>query len=880
MKFIKYFISLFFIIENIVAIAQYTGGGGDGYAQQYTENKLPVGKSFEITMNENSSYTFNPSNFKFTDADGFFSGIQIIGLETGGDLEYQKQNVQADMQITDVNQLVFKTLTNQYGFPYAHIYFKVLDNEGGKSLAADTITINVIKNPLSSNMHLPVNEDDTLSIKQSYFNLDFGQNRTFNYIVLKSLPTKSIFKYNGNTAQIDVLYDTPDLLTYIPYPDSNGISYDQFSYRIVDDKGFYSDTTYKVFFDVTPMPDPPVSADTSIVFNEDEVFNFSQAKFAFSDIDGDLFSGLYFQILPGSGTLIYNSDTVQAGDSCRNIALLEYHPPKDAFGSPFTSAYFKVLDSQGQLSNAKYKLDFNILPIQDNPTSSDTSIGVNEDEIFTFSNQQIPFADVDGDQFAGIKITTIPTKGVLQQNDNTISSSIFISDLSTLSFLSAANEYGENYTQFKFQVKDAAGNYSAEHTLIINVASVNDLPTSHDFSRNIFEDTRYYFNSKDLAYFDADGDSLLGLYFISLPARGHLYLNDTLIQNAKIYSPADSIYFISNLNEYGSYYAQFKFKVVDAQQGLSDQSYTVTFHVDNSPDAPISADFTADFYEDSLQSFVNLDIPFTDADKNVLKGVILTQIPQKGTLTYNNKAAQTQILYNDLSLLKYIPEKDSNGIAYDSIIWKVVDNSSSALVSDSDYTCTLDVLPVNDPPYALELSDNHIAEDQPIGSTIGYFKAYDIDSKNFNFKLTDSPDLSDADNKSFDIIGNALITQINLDYESQYLYSIFVSVIDDGLDTLSNNFLVYIDDVYENGIAVNTQDKFVLYPNPAINDLFIKTPSSKIIYYHIYNLNGQTVVPMQLMQQKRINIGQLKPGSYIFELFSNGKAIRKLFVKE
>ncbi len=873
----KSFLFVIFIFTNICLFAQYTGGGGDGYAHQFLQNKLPVGADVVITLNENSSYTFSENDFSFSDADGYFSGIQLIGMESNGDLEYQNQNVLADQFIEDVSRLVFKTLTNQYGNPYAIIQFKVADNEGGLSTDTYTITVNVIANPLSTNIHLPVNEDDTITLSASNFNFTFGQNRNFSSVRIAFLPKGGILKYAGNTAQTAVDYFSLDSFVYIPFPDSNGISYDNFSYYVYDDKGFRSDSAYFVYFDVQAMPDAPLSADTSVVLYEDENFVFSAARFAFSDVDGDIFAGLFWQTLPSAGTLIYSGDTLQQGDTCKNLALLEYIPPENAYGTPFTSAYFKVNDSQNQLSNSVYQLKFNILPVADAPFSSDTAININEDENYTFSAWDFPFADVDNDLFGGVYLNSVPTKGILKYDGNPVSNPQEISNPEMLTFLPENNVFGENYVQFSFKVKDATGLYSSLHNLTINVLPVNDLPVAQSFSKNIFEDQPYYFNAKDMKYSDIEGDTLTGIYFDALPSRGTLYFGTKPVQEQKVYSPVDSVYFISNLNEYGSSYATISFKVVDAEQGMSENSYQVTFHVDNSPDAPISADFSAVFYEDRLQNFAQLDIPFMDADKNVFKGVILTQLPQRGQLLYDKQAAAINTEYDDLSLLTYQAEKDAFGNAFDSLKWKVVDNTG--LASESDYWVIFDVYPVNDPPYALNLSSNHIAEDKPLGSTVGYFTAYDIDSEIFTYKLSNSTGLSDADNKHFAISGNALITQINLDYESQYLYSIYVSAFDDDNDSISKSFLIYVDDVYENAIAQH-ENRFRIYPNPVIHSLNFETSDLLINEYEIFALNGKVIIPKSRLLNNRIELTQIPTGTYLLVLYSNKQLFRKIFVKQ
>ncbi len=873
----KILIVVLYSLFSLNISAQYIGGIGDGYSHQFLENKLPSGGDFQFTLNENSQYSFSESDFPFSDEDGYFSGVQIIGLESGGDLEYQNTNVLANQTIVDVSQLVFKTISYQYGWPYATINFKVIDNEGGISVNTYTITVYVVHNPMGANISLSTNEDDTLLLSSGNFSMTFGQNRVFESIIIKQLPTKSILRYNKNTAQSNTEYADLNLFSYIPYPDSNGTAYDYFSYQIRDNKGFNSDSIYYTYFNVNPMPDAPVSADTSITFNEDEIFNFANAHFSFSDIDGDIFGGIYLESLPSKGELSYSSNSLSVGDTCTNLAQLNYAAPQNANGSPYTSFYFKVVDTSPQVSKQIYRMTINILPVADNPTAIDTTIAAQEDQTYTFSVALFGFSDVDGDAFAGIQLQNLPDRGSLLLNGQKLSAVSFISDVSKLSFLANANEFGTAYTSFSFIAKDASGSYSNPHSISINVLSVNDAPISKSYSKNIKEDIPYYFNSQDVYFSDVDaGDRLSGIYFMQLPTKGKLYYKNQPLKVQETYSPVDSVYFLNNLNENGAYYAEIPFKVADESLKLSDSAYTVIFHVDAMPDAPESSNFTANFYEDSLQSLQTIAFPFSDVDKNKMLGLQIDSLPTKGQLFYENNPAKTAIPYYDLTKLNFLSEKDSFGTNYTRLYFKVIDQT--LLLSDSSYRCQIDVIPVNDPPYKLVLNYNHIAEDKPINSIIGNFKAYDIDSQNFRYEFSESSDLSDSDNKSFSLIDSTLYTAITLDYESQYLYSIHVSAFDADNASFGSGFLIYVDDVYENGIASYSSD-FVLYPNPVISEMNIKSNFSKPMYYRLINLSGQLVRDLKMIENNRINVSNLKAGTYILELQTENTIVRKLFIK-
>ncbi|MBN2281939.1 MAG: choice-of-anchor D domain-containing protein [Candidatus Marinimicrobia bacterium] len=108
-------------------------------------NDAPAGGDGMISTDEEIAYNFKTADFPYTDIENhLFSGIRIITAESAGDLEYMGQDVSANTNCSDMNNLVFRPAENSHGSPYATFTFQVRDSENALSEATYTMTINVV----------------------------------------------------------------------------------------------------------------------------------------------------------------------------------------------------------------------------------------------------------------------------------------------------------------------------------------------------------------------------------------------------------------------------------------------------------------------------------------------------------------------------------------------------------------------------------------------------------------------------------------------------------------------------------------------------------------------------------------------------------------
>ena len=109
---------------------------------------------------------------------------------------------------------------------------------------------------------------------------------------------------------------------------------------------------------------------------------------------------------------------------------------------------------------------------------------------------------------------------------------------------------------------------------------------------------------------------------------------------------------------------------------------------------------------------------------------------------------------------------------------------------------TINVTDVNDAPTNITLSSSSIAENQPVGKTVGTFTTTDPDGgPTYTYTLVSGT--GNTDNASFTIVGNMLKTNAVFDFEAKNSYSIRVQTNDGRGGTFQKQFTIAVMDVNE-----------------------------------------------------------------------------------
>jgi hypothetical protein len=104
---------------------------------------------------------------------------------------------------------------------------------------------------------------------------------------------------------------------------------------------------------------------------------------------------------------------------------------------------------------------------------------------------------------------------------------------------------------------------------------------------------------------------------------------------------------------------------------------------------------------------------------------------------------------------------------------------------------TITVAPINDVPSDIALSNNTVAENQPVATTVGTLSSTDLDpGDSAAYSLVS--DAGSTDNAAFEISGTTLRTKAVLDFEAKSSYSVRIRVTDGGGNTYDEIFAVTV----------------------------------------------------------------------------------------
>jgi VCBS repeat-containing protein len=241
---------------------------------------------------------------------------------------------------------------------------------------------------------------------------------------------------------------------------------------------------------------------------EDGFRAFKPADFGFSDSDGHSLKAIKIVSLPAQGTLTFDSITVTMDQviEAKDLAKLVFTPDANGNSHHYASFGFQVQDDGGTADGGADwsdigSMQIDVISVNDAPVSHDGTVFATEDEPYTFSLADFAFSDtadaatipllrapspVTANALKAVIITALPQHGVLSYDGHpvTVPQTIEAADIGKLVFTPAPDANGDGYASLKFKVQDDGGttnngqDISAEHTLRVDVAPVNDDPVT------------------------------------------------------------------------------------------------------------------------------------------------------------------------------------------------------------------------------------------------------------------------------------------------------------------------------------------------------------------------------------------------------------------
>ena len=485
-------------------------------------NDAPTGADKTITILEDNTYTFSASDFGFSDSvdnpnSNALLGVFITVLPAAGSLKLSNVAVTAGqfIALASIPNLKFTPAVNAYDTSaYTSISFKVKDN-GGTTNGGQDVSIN--PNTITFNV-TPVNDapngtDKTVTIledapyKYTFSASDFGFNDNnenpygpdnFMNLKITTLPTSGILMYYGTAVTVSKIIPASGLLNLKYFPAANFNGSVSFTFQVQDTGGTANGgvdldpTPNTMTINVTSVNDMPSGTSKTITLNEDVIHTFTAADFGFTDPDGNSLATVKIDTRPTYGVLklsgvVINTTTIVSAAIIPNLTFV----PKANYSGTADNFTFRVQDNGGTLnggvdldSTAK-KISFTILSSNDAPSGSDKTISISEDYVYTFTYNDFAISDIELHSLSAVKITTLPTQGILKLYGNTVTlgQMIAANNIPGLTFTPSANANGTVYGKFTFQVKDSGGTANGgidldptPNTITFNVTPVNDAP--------------------------------------------------------------------------------------------------------------------------------------------------------------------------------------------------------------------------------------------------------------------------------------------------------------------------------------------------------------------------------------------------------------------
>jgi large repetitive protein len=488
---------------------------------------------------------------------------QIIATDVENDvLSYSLVGLPANGTITlnpATGSFVY-TPNGNYNGPDSFVV-TVTDDHGNSTTTTVGLTVIPVNDvPVSSDQNLTTPEDTPINGAVVASDVDGD---TLNYVV-------------SSTATHGTVTLNPATGAFVYTPGANYNGSDKFIVTISDGQG--GTTTSTINIGVTPVNDPPVSADQNLTTPEDTPL---PGQVVASDVDGDTLSYVV------SSTATHGSVTLNPA-----TGAFVYTPGANYNGSD----KFIVTISDGQGGTTTSTINIGVTPVNDPPVSADQNLTTPED---TPINGAVVASDVDGDTLSYV-VSSTATHGSVTLNPAT---GAFV-------YTPGANYNGSD--KFIVTISDGQGGTTTS-TINIGVTPVNDPPVSADQNLTTPEDTPL---PGQVVASDVDGDTLS--YVVSSTAtHGTVTLNPAT--GAFVYTPG------ANYN--GS--DKFIVTISDGQGGTTTS--TINIGVTPVNDPPVSADQNLTTPEDTP---INGAVVASDVDGDTLSYVV-SSTATHGTVTLN-----------------------------------------------------------------------------------------------------------------------------------------------------------------------------------------------------------------------------------------------------
>ena len=301
---------------------------------------------------------------------------------------------------------------------------------------------------------------------------------------------------------------------------------------VVTNDGDVNSNTAVTTLSVVSVNDLPTASDNRIDVDEDNDYDFATADFGYNDAEGVALNYVKVVTLPANGTLFIDAtnpgvvdpgEAVAAGQNIAeaDIADLTYQPVAEESGINYGNFTFRVSDGTAESATPANTFAIDVNAVNDLPTGTDKTVTTAEDIDYEFTVSDFGYNDPEGAAFNGMRITSLPSNGMLYVDDNNnstvdigeavIASQVLsAAEVAQLAFQPGIGSSGMAPGTFRFRVNDGTDYADATNRITITVTPPNSAPVvAVPANQTTNEDTDLVFSaasSNEITITDADSD--------------------------------------------------------------------------------------------------------------------------------------------------------------------------------------------------------------------------------------------------------------------------------------------------------------------------------------------------------------------------------------
>ncbi len=641
------------------------------------------------------------------------------------------------------------------------IRVQTTDSASNSYSEALTISVNDVPSPptsiVLSNSSIDSNSSDNAVVGTfSTSDPDIGDTFTYQLVTGDGADDNDAFTIEGNSLQIN---SSPDFETQSSYSirvqttDSTGNS--------------YSET---LTISVNDVPSPP----TSIVLSNSSIDENSASGAVvgtFSTTDPDIGDTFTYQLVTGDGaddndafTITENSLQINSSPDFETQSSYSIRvQTTDSTGNSYSEALtISVIDVAVENSDP-IDIDLSNSSIDEN-AQVNTVVG-------TFST-----TDPDiGDTFTYQLVT----------GDGADDNDAFTIEGNSLQINSSPDFETQSSYSIRVQTTDFGGaSYSEAFTISIN--DINESPTDIELSnRRINENSTEGTVVETFGTTDPDiGDTFTYQLVTGDGADDNdaftIEGNSLQINSSPDFETQSSYSIRVQTTDFGgaSYSEAFTISVNDINESPTDIELSNRRINENSTEGTVVGTFGTTDPDDS-DTFTYRLVGGAGADDNAAFTIVGDQLRINSSPDFETKS----------SYLIRVQTTDFAGVSY----------SEAFMINVND---------VAEFPTDLVLSNNSINENSPLGAVVGTFSTTDPDnSDSFTYQLV-------FGNNVFTIVGDQLLTNSSLDFETQSSYIIFVQTTDSANNAFESVLIIDVNDVAESPTDINLSSSSINENSP------------------------------------------------------------------